>query len=107
MTEGRTEHKTVDFQLSRDAKVRVMALPVRFDDEGKIKAYTEEEKKCFRATIPKLPGYEAILPRRGDEGRQAADRLDEGDRAGSGLHRLDVRVAFRAPGPRRRWRGSG
>jgi hypothetical protein len=56
-----TEHKTVDFQLSRDVKVRVMALPVRFDDEGKIKAYTEDEKKALKGDNPMLPGYEAKL----------------------------------------------
>jgi hypothetical protein len=56
-----TEHKTVDFQLSRDATVRVMALPTRFDDEGKIKVYTDDEKKALIGDNPKLPGYEAKL----------------------------------------------
>jgi hypothetical protein len=55
------EHKTVDFQLSRDAKVRIMTLPARFDDEGKIKPYTEEERKALKGDNPKLPGYEAKL----------------------------------------------
>jgi hypothetical protein len=56
-----TEHKTVDFQISRDLQVRVMVLPPRFDDEGKIKAYTEEEKKALKGENPKLPGYEAKM----------------------------------------------
>jgi predicted outer membrane protein len=56
-----TEHKTVDFQLSRDAKVRIMVLPTRFDDDGKIKAYTDEEKKALKGDNPSLAGYEAKL----------------------------------------------
>jgi hypothetical protein len=55
------EQKTVDFQLSRDVKVRVMALPPRFDDDGKIKPYTDEEKKALKGENANLPGYEAKL----------------------------------------------
>jgi hypothetical protein len=56
-----TEHKTVDFQIARDAKLRIMVLPARFDDEGKIKTYTDEEKKALKGDNPSLPGYEAKL----------------------------------------------
>ncbi len=56
-----TEHKNVDFLLSRDATVRVMLLPPRFDDDGKVKPYSDDEKKDLRGKDSQLPGYEAKL----------------------------------------------
>jgi hypothetical protein len=56
-----TEQKTVDFQLNRDVKVRVMTLPSVFDGDGKIKTYTDDEKTALKGTDKQLPGYEAKL----------------------------------------------
>jgi hypothetical protein len=56
-----TEHKSVDFQMGDDAKVRIMTLPSRFDDDGKVKAYTDEEKTALKGKDTTLPGYEAKL----------------------------------------------
>jgi len=56
-----TEQKTVDFQLASDVKVRRINLPPRFDDQGVVKPYTDEEKKALQGSDTKLPGYEAKL----------------------------------------------
>jgi hypothetical protein len=56
-----TEQKTVDFQINREVKVRVMTLPPVFDGDGKIKPYTDDEKTALKGTDKQLPGYEAKL----------------------------------------------
>jgi hypothetical protein len=56
-----TEKKDVDFHTADGVKVRELTLPVRFDDKGEIKKYTEDEKKQMKGKDASLPGYEAKL----------------------------------------------
>jgi hypothetical protein len=51
------KHK-IDFTLGDDFAVRRAELPVKTED-GKIKKYTEKEKKELKGSNPKLPGYTA------------------------------------------------
>jgi hypothetical protein len=55
------DRKIVDCQAADDLKVRVMVLPARFDDEGNIKPYTDDEKKALKGKDTTLAGYEANL----------------------------------------------
>ncbi len=82
-----TVQKTVDFQSADELKVRIMTLPVVYDDEGKIKAYTDEEKKTLKGKDTQLPGYEAKRAdlKTGDVirltlGRKAPPKKTEGDK---------------------------
>ncbi len=54
-----TEHKDFDLQAAADAKVRFQDLPARFDEEGKPKQYTAEERKELKGPDPNLVGYKA------------------------------------------------
>jgi hypothetical protein len=56
-----TEKKDVDFHTADGVKVRALTLPVRFDDKGEIKKYTDDEKKQMKGKDASLPGYEAKL----------------------------------------------
>jgi hypothetical protein len=56
-----TEQKTVDFQINRDVKVRVMTLPAVYDGDGNIKPYTDDEKAALKGTDKQLPGYQSKL----------------------------------------------
>jgi hypothetical protein len=55
------EKKDVDFHTADGVKVRALTLPIKFDDKGDIKKYTEDEKKQLRGKDASLPGYEAKL----------------------------------------------
>lgn len=49
----------VDFQAAPDYKVRVLELPVEFDDKGKPRKRTQAELKELKGKDRNLPGYEA------------------------------------------------
>jgi len=53
-----TDKKTIDFHAGENMVVRNLTLPTEFDEKGKAKKYTEEEKKKLRGNNPSLPGYE-------------------------------------------------
>jgi len=55
----KTGRKDFELQATDDTKVRLMKLPVRYDDKGNPKEYTAEEKKELKGKDPKLPGYAA------------------------------------------------
>ncbi len=56
-----TTKKTVEFHAGDDITVRRLNLPVEFDEKGKPKQYTAEEKRKLKGSKPNLPGYEAKL----------------------------------------------
>jgi hypothetical protein len=45
--------------VADDVQVRVMQLPMQFDDKGKPKKYTSEEMKELRGPHANLPGYKS------------------------------------------------
>ena len=55
------DHKLVDFKLADEVKVRILELPTQFDDEGKVKTYSEDERKALKGKDSNLPGFEAKL----------------------------------------------
>jgi hypothetical protein len=50
-----------DFEIQADdqVKVRLIKLPVRYDENGKVQPYTAKEKKQLKGKDTKLPGYAA------------------------------------------------
>jgi pentapeptide MXKDX repeat protein len=50
------ENKEVEYPTLEDVKVRLLAPPVTFDEDGKIKKYTAEELKKLKGDAS-LPGY--------------------------------------------------
>jgi hypothetical protein len=49
--------KNIELRATDDMKVRVLELPVEFDDKGKPKKYTKKELADRRGPDPSLPGY--------------------------------------------------
>src|SRR5262245_30982579 len=45
--------------VADDVQVRVMQLPMQFDDKGKPRKYTSDEIKELRGANSKLPGYKS------------------------------------------------
>jgi hypothetical protein len=54
-----TKKRPFVLDVADDVVVRVMQLPLQFDDMGKPKKYTAEEKKELRGKDPNLPGYKS------------------------------------------------
>ncbi len=53
-----TSPKAMEVRAHEDAKIRTAYLPVRFDDQGFQKKWTEKEKREFRGDTT-IPGYPA------------------------------------------------
>ena len=53
-----TDTQVYEMKLTDGADVRYMNLPTVFDDEGKPKKYTDQEKQELRGKKTNLPGYE-------------------------------------------------
>jgi hypothetical protein len=53
-----TDTQVYQMKLTDTADVRYMNLPTVFDDEGKPKKYTDQEKQELRGKKTNLPGYE-------------------------------------------------
>jgi hypothetical protein len=56
-----TDKKTVEFHVGDEVMVRMLNLPLEYDDKGKPKKYTMEEVKKLKGPNASLPGYEAKL----------------------------------------------
>jgi hypothetical protein len=52
-----TARKDFNLQAIEEVKVRLMQLPVEYDDKGHVKKYTAKEKKELRGKDLTLPGY--------------------------------------------------
>jgi hypothetical protein len=51
--------KNVDLQAADEIVVRQFLPPVEYDEKGKQRKLTEKEKREFKGSNPKLPGYNA------------------------------------------------
>jgi hypothetical protein len=56
-----TDTKVYDMKLTDTADVRYLNLPTIFDDDGKVKKYTDAELKELKGKKTNLPGYEGKL----------------------------------------------
>jgi hypothetical protein len=54
-------YKEYDLETKEKVVVRKMFLPFEYDDEGKVKTYTEKEKTALRGDDKSKPGYESKL----------------------------------------------
>src|SRR5262249_33902089 len=58
-----TEHKEFDLASTANVVVRLLELPVQYDDKGYLKKYTAAELKELKGKNPDLPGYAADFSR--------------------------------------------
>jgi hypothetical protein len=56
-----TDTKVYEMKLKTEADIRYMNLPTVFDDDGKVKKYTDAELKELKGKKTSLPGYEGKL----------------------------------------------
>ena len=56
-----TDTKMYDMKLTDNADIRYMNLPMVFDDDGKVKKYSDAEIKDLKGKKTTLPGYEGKL----------------------------------------------
>jgi hypothetical protein len=52
-----TEHKDFELEASPDSPVRMLRLPLEYDDKGLARKHTPAELKTLKGPNPNLPGY--------------------------------------------------
>jgi hypothetical protein len=53
----RLGHRDLEIQLDDEVKVRSLKPPVQYDEKGKPRRLTDEERKELKGKDPKVPGY--------------------------------------------------
>lgn len=56
-----TTRRPYILDMADDVVVRIMQLPLQFDDMGKPRKHTEDELKELRGDNPNLPGYKSTI----------------------------------------------